>query len=317
MAMLCTTVGSIGLLGPWIASLMLNFMRGSFGNLGNSRATVDLRNAVETGGSILLPLFAIFVSVALLVQVAQGGLVFSPKIIGPKLNRIDPFKRARQMFFSPRAFVELLKSVLKVVIVGAITAWVLLAELPAFTALVHRSPSDLSAQIFTMTVKIGGLSSLAMASIAALDFFFNRWDIEKRMKMTQQEAKEEQKEQEGDPLLRSKRRRRHRELSNNTLLKEVPRADVVLTNPTHFAVALRYDRAGSDSPKVTAKGKSDLALRIRSLARIHGVPIIENKPLARSLYRMVKVGQSIHPDMFRAVAEVYAFLFRRREAGRT
>ena len=312
VVVLLAAAGGLAILGPWAANLLGGVMRGAFSAAAQPRPVETLLEALGSGALILGPFFGVVLLAAVVGHLAQGGLVFSPKAIEPRWDRLNPFERAKQILFSRRALIELLKAVLKAGVIGGITAWFVARELPAWIALVRQDPACLAATLASAASTLLVMGALGLAGIAVGDLLFTRWDLQQRMRMTQQEARQDFKDQEGDPLVRSRRRRLYRELTMNKILKEVPRADVVVTNPTHLAVALRYDRQQDQCPRVTAKGQGPVALRIRALARKHGVPVVENKAVARALHRSVRVGQAVKPALFRAVAEIYAFLYRRR-----
>jgi flagellar biosynthetic protein FlhB len=307
-------LGASALLVAWAPSLssgVRSFFVGTVSHL-DGPPLAGLQAALSAGVGALLPVFALALAAAATGHAVQGGFVFAPRAIEPDWNRLRPLPRLKQLLFSRRALAELLKALLKAAVIAGIVVLCLRRDLPDIVALARQAPGHLALYLSEAAVRLFGLAALGLSGIAAADLVFNRWDLSKRMQMTRQEARDDFKEQEGDPLVRSRRRQRYRALTTNRILKEVPRADVVVTNPTHLAVALRYERARDSAPRLTAKGQDALAQRIRSLARRHGVPILENRPLARSLHRKVRVGQVIRPEFFRAVAEIYAALYRRR-----
>lgn len=306
-------VGIVAGLGPWSGVRMAEVLKHSLSGLNRVDPLSGFANALSVGAGILAPAFILLAVIAVAAHVCQGGLAFSPKVLQPKWERINLFSRAKQLLFSFHTVSEAFKAVAKTVLLGALTAWFLRREWPGALALLREHPRTLGEAMARIAIGLGAFGSLSLSVVAVADLLFSRWDLEKRMKMTRQEVRDEQKEQDGDPHIRSRRRQRHRELSLNRILKEVPRADVVITNPTHLALALRYDREHWNAPRVTAKGEDHLAARIRELARKNNVPLVENKPLARALYRSAKLGQSIKPELYKAVAEIYAFLFRDRE----
>lgn len=298
-------------LGPALSGGVRGFFLGTLSNL-DGAPVAALSRALSAGVAVLLPVFALALAAAAVGHAVQGGFVFSPRAIEPDWNRLRPLPRLKQLLFSWRALAELLKALLKAAVVAGIVALCLRRDLPAIVALSRKAPGNLALYLSDAAVRLFGLAALGLSGLAAADLIFNRWDLMKRMRMTRQEARDDFKEQEGDPVVRSRRRQRYRALTTNRILREVPRADVVVTNPTHLAVALRYERARDSAPRLTAKGQDQLAERIRVLARRHGIPVLENRPLARSLFRKVRVGQLIRPEFFRAVAEIYAALYRRR-----
>jgi flagellar biosynthetic protein FlhB len=314
--LMLTAAAAVALLGGGAAQGIGAAMREVFASVGQTTVIGGLEIGFSTGGRVLAPLFIVLLLVGVLAFVAQGAVTFSPKVLKPKLERLNPLKRAKHLLFSVRAVTELLKGLLKVGLLGALTVWFIIDHLPAILELNSSGLGSIGRFFGMSAVWLTGASAAALAGLAILDRFYQRHSLEKRMKMTRQEATEEHKEHEGDPLIKSRRRHRHRDLTLNRIMAEVPKADVVVTNPTHFAVAMRYDRQRDHGPRVIAKGQDRLALKIRSLARAHGVPIVEHKTLARGLYRMVRLGKIVRPELYQAVAEVYAFLYRRSRKGK-
>ena len=244
---------------------------------------------------------------------AQGGLTLTPEALRPKTERFNPvanFKRA----FGSNGPIELLKSLLKLCGLGAVCYTVFTQSIADAPTLVGASAPSALAAVGQAGYDLGLRAGATLFFIAGLDYFYGWHKHEKSLRMTKQEVRDEYRQQEGDPLLKGQRRSRARALTRRRLAVEVPLADVVVTNPTHFAVALRYDRERGAAPMVVAKGADHTALRIREIAAAHGVAIIENPPLARTLFRTVEAGRAIPPDLFRAVAELLAYVYRQRAA---
>ncbi|CAM3376907.1 flagellar biosynthesis protein FlhB [Hydrogenibacillus schlegelii] len=247
-------------------------------------------------------------------QYVQVGSLMAVEPILPQLSRIDPIQGLRRLF-GLRALVELGKALLKAAFLAAVLYGVLKNELARLPALAAMAPAGVAAAVGDLSLRLLFAAALASAVVAALDFGYQRFDYARKLRMTKQELKDEWKKTEGDPLTKSRLRRRRRELATRRMMQEVPKADVVITNPTHLSVALRYDALRDPAPRVVAKGADFLALRIREVARRHGVEVVENPPLARALYRDVPLGGRIPPAFYRAVAEVLAFVYRKK--GRT
>lgn len=293
-------------------------LRDSFAILGrDDLLTVQLtaetgRGLVWRALAILLPLVLGVGSLALLGGFLQNGVSFSTQALKPQLSRLNPLQGAKRVFASKRSLVLALTSTIELVFVSGVAVLALRARLDEIASLgVRRDlmPSlGLTVDIaFDVTLKV----CLALVAIAAADYIFQRWDFLSQMKMTKQEVKDENRQTEGDPLVRQRMARLRRSLLTR-VLAAVPKADVVLTNPTHYAVALKYDPTSDRAPRVLAKGERFLAQRIREVAIEHHVPIIENPPLTRAIYRAVPVNQEITPDLYEAVAEVLAFVYRLR-----
>ncbi|HET7754235.1 MAG TPA: EscU/YscU/HrcU family type III secretion system export apparatus switch protein [Anaeromyxobacteraceae bacterium] len=249
---------------------------------------------------------ALGAAAATLVQ-TQGG--FWPNLALPDLNRVFRPAALGRMF-SRQFLTDLALAAVKVSALGAAAWSVARADFDTLPALLSASPSDQLAAVARMFGRIGWRLFAVAAVVAGIDFGVQRHRFMAKLKMTKDELKREHKEEEGDPLIRGKRRQRHRELSKGRAAVEVPRADALLVNPTHVAIALRYRRDEGKAPRVVAKGKGALAEFMRDLARTNGVPIVEDIPLARLLYRRVKVGREVPAETYKAVAAVLAFVFR-------
>ena len=259
---------------------------------------------------LLLPLFAI-VAVAATGSAAmmQGGLLFVPRLAMPDLSRIDPLAGFRRMFSAGTGF-GLLRDLLKVAVVGAV-CWVGIREM--MTTMAAGLDFELPALLGRVEDLAGSIAlrvALVLVASGLIDWMWQRRRYNQDLLMSRQEVKEEQKEAEGDPIIKSRIRSRQRDLARRRMMEAVPTADVVLTNPTHLAVALKYEAGSMGAPRVVAKGERLIAQRIKELARKHGVPVIEDKPLARALFRMAPVGAEIPGELYRAVAEVLGYVYR-------
>jgi flagellar biosynthetic protein FlhB len=261
----------------------------------------------------LAPFFLATALVAAVAIIAQVGFHVNPSLLAPKLSRMS-LAQGWQRVFSVGGAMNLLKAIVKIVLVLGL-AWHILrdvsadavaAPLMSVDALFAFTGEGLRRLILTM--------ALALAALGAADYFWQRRRHEQSLKMSRQEVKEEARESEGDPQVRARFRRAHRELAGRRMLAEVKNADVVLTNPTHYAIALRYRADEMVAPQVIAKGAGELAQKIKEAARSAGVPIVERRALARALYRSVKVGAEIPPALYRAVAEILAYIYSLRSA---
>lgn len=255
-----------------------------------------------------LPLFLVLMVVALGINLAQVGFMHAPEAIKPKLEHINPVNGLKKIF-SGRSMFELVKSILKVIIIGWVVYAGVKGELPNLLALYHSPPQVIMHQVLSISLKIILWGAAVYFGLAILDLFYQRYAFQKEMRMSKQEVKEEYKQTEGDPQIKGWLRRQQRQLMANLIKKEVPQATVVVTNPTRFAVALRY-QAHMEAPLVVAKGTEQLAKFIREVARDHNVPIIENVEVARFLYANAEVGQAIPMEMYQAVAEILAMVYR-------
>jgi flagellar biosynthetic protein FlhB len=266
----------------------------------------------ELGAAALLavlPVFGVMLVAALLAPLAVGGWNFAPEAARPKFERMSPLKGLARMF-SPAALVELSKVMLLALLLGAVGAWYVAGHLETFAGLAHESlPAALSHFGWLFLVAFALLAA-TIAAIAAIDVPFQIMRHRKRLRMTPEEAKREHKETEGDPAIKARVRNAQRALARKRMMAAVPKADVVVTNPTHFAVALKYIEGRHGAPVVVAKGIDAVAERIKELARENNVPQLEAPPLARALYKHVEIGAEIPAALYTAVAQVLAYVFQ-------
>lgn len=257
----------------------------------------------------LIPLFIVMVITAILANILLGGFNFSSESLVPKPSKMNPIKGIKKMF-GTQGLVELLKSSLKILLLGAIAValiwnvrWELfgLSDEPFPEALIHTL--KLIAWQFLLV-------SLGMIIVALIDIPYQLWTHKKELKMTKQEVKDEHKNVEGNPEIKGRIRQMQREQAMQRMMGEVPKADVVITNPTHYAVAIQYDQESGGAPVVLAKGADLIALQIRSIAQAHDVPILEAPPLSRALYYSVEIGDEIPAGLYVAVAQVLAYIFQ-------
>ena len=258
---------------------------------------------------LLSPLFAAIFITAILSNIMQVGFILSGESITPKLSKIDPIKGFGRLF-SKQAFMEFFKSLLKLTIVGGVAFLTVKGEMKNFALLGDMELNLIFVYILKIFFKIFIRCSLAMIILVIIDYAFQRWEFENRIKMTKQEVKDEFKKSEGDPLIKSRIKSIQMEMARKRMMQDVPEADVIITNPTHLAVALKYDSSSMNAPKLIAKGSRKIAEKIKDVASEHGIPILENKELARNLYSLVEVGQEIPPTLYQTVAEVLAYIYR-------
>jgi len=268
-----------------------------------------LFNSTQSLFYILIPLLAAVFIAAFVSNIFQVGFVISWNAIEPKFSRIDPIKGFAQKF-SSRAFAEFLKSILKIVIISVVTYMVVKSELDQIVRLYDHSMGEILIYILKIATEIFIKVLLVMLLLAALDFAFQKWKFMEDQKMTKQEVKDEQKQTDGDPQVKSRIRQLQAAAARKRMMSDVPDADVVVTNPTRLAIAIKYDGLSMDAPKVVAKGAGPVAANIRRVATESGVPLVENKELARNLYKMVDIGQEVPTELFQAVAELLAHVYR-------
>jgi flagellar biosynthetic protein FlhB len=258
---------------------------------------------------LLAPLFALAIAGAFAAQIAVGGWVFAPKALTLNLSRMDPIQGIQRLF-SLNSLSELVKAVMKALLIGGIIYWVVRRQQDEFFALIMQ-PLDTALTSFGHMLIFASIAMVVgLGIIAALDVPYQLWSYYRGLRMTKEELKQEYKEMEGDPQLKSRIRSQQREMARKRMMSEVPKADVVVTNPTHFAVALKYDRERMGAPIVVAKGMNQLAAKIRELAAEHRVPVLEAPPLARALHRHTEVGDQIPASLYTAVAEVLAYVYQ-------
>ena len=244
----------------------------------------------------------------LVVSVAQTGLLWASDRLKPDLSRLNPLA-GLQRLFSGRGLVELARAALKLGVVGWVAYSYLQGQLGTVLTLGQMDLRSAVSQWGLLAYNLGLRVAAAYLVLAFADYAYQRWSLNRSLRMTKQEVKEDMRASEGDPLLRGRVRAQQRRIARQRMLTRVPQADVVITNPTHFAVALQYDRARMTAPRLVAKGASLVAQRIKDVAREHGIAIVENPPLARAIYRSVEIEHEVPPDLYVAVAEVLAFVY--------
>ena len=260
---------------------------------------------------IFIPLFIALMIIALGANLAQVGFLFAPEAIKFKPEHLNPINGLKRIF-SGRSLFELAKSIFKILVIGYVIYAAVMGEFANLMAIFHSPPKTLLNQVLEVALKVILWGAAVYLGIAVIDLLYQRYAFQKQMRMSKQEVKEEYKQTEGDPQIKGWLRRRQRQLLMNLVRKEVPKATVVVTNPTHYAVALLYEK-DMDAPKVVAKGTEEVAKQIRKIAQEHNVPVIEKPEVARFLYANVEVGQSIPMEMYQAVAEIIAMVYRLKQ----
>ncbi len=277
-------------------------------NLTESVAGHLLEVALFTFLKAVLPIFAVTFITALIVELLQTNFLFSIQSLQPKLEKLNPIEGFKK-FFSLKQYVELLKSLIKMTVVTFILYSVIKDEFAG--VLLSQSMSLWELMIFTgnLVMKVITRIGIFYIAVAAFDYFYQRYEYMKSMKMSKKEIKDEYKRLEGDPTIKQRQREAARQMAAGRQMGAVPNADVVVTNPVHLAIALSYKPNNMDAPIVVAKGKRLVAEQIRSLASEHGIPIVENPPLAQALYPIVEPESGIPPQYYKAVAEILAFVY--------
>jgi flagellar biosynthesis protein FlhB len=263
----------------------------------------------------VLPALLLPVAAVLAILIAFRGLVFAPEKLMPKASRISPLSNAKQKFGLSGLF-EFAKNTVKLVIYATVLWVFLAARLPRLMAVMHQSPGQVVAEMMRLIVEFMAIVVVIMAAIGAIDFFWQRYDHLRRQRMSHQELREEFRQSEGDPYMKQARRQRATEIARNKMLADVPKADVVIVNPTHFAVALKWDRTSPGAPVCVAKGVDQVALKIRELAAEAGVPLHSDPPTARALHAGIEIGQEVAPEHYAPVAAAIRFAEAMRQKAR-
>ncbi|PUU89692.1 MULTISPECIES: flagellar biosynthesis protein FlhB [Halanaerobium] len=264
-------------------------------------------SVVET----IYPIMIVTAAAGILVNFLQIGALFTTKPLVPDLKKIDPIKGAKNIF-SLKGFVELLKSLFKLAVIAVIAYRFLMNNLNIFENSIHQGLDQSLVAIAGLITRMAFAIIAALVILGVLDLLYQRWQHNKDLKMSKYEVKQERKEMEGDPMIQQQRKQRQREMSMNRMMSSVKDADVVITNPTHIAVALEYDLEDMEAPVVVAKGEDFIAQKIKERARDAEVEIVENKPLARSLNKMTEIGDQVPVELYQAVAEILAKIFQNR-----
>lgn len=262
---------------------------------------------------IFSPILLAVIVFALFSNVMQSGFLFSLEAVAPKPERINPLEGFKKIF-SMNSLVELVKSILKVIVVGVVSYLVAVKYVPQLLLVYFKNPAQEMLEVMSVILTVAAAGGGAFLVLALLDFYYQRYSYMKNLRMTKQEIKDEYKNTEGDPQIKGWLRRRQREVVMNSIRQEVPRATVVVTNPIHYAVALRYEEGVTLAPVVVAKGAGDIALRLKKIAADSRVPVVENPPLARTLFQQVDIGREIPAGLYQAMAEVLAMVLKLKKS---
>lgn len=313
--LLLASAGGIYLLSRFFFQNIYAIFNYSFGpqlitTIRNGDFSEAMHYCAEKGLILIAPVMAIAGVVGAASSILQVGFLQVEDAMSPDLNKLNPMEGFKRIF-SLRALVEGLKSILKMLAVGIVLYFLLRSEFAKIPLLISYSLEEVFQYIGEVIARLLGGIGMMLLILAGADYFFQRWDLEKKMMMTKQEVKEEAKSREGDPLIKSRMRRLQRERASKRMMAAIPKADVVITNPTHIAVVLKYD-ANLPAPQIVAKGADHVAEKIKAIARENNIPIVENKPLARTIFKTLKIGQVIPRELFVAVAEVLSYVYKLR-----
>lgn len=301
---------------PYMRNIITDFMKDTilviqpdlgFDNL------LELTNQLFKTGVFALVKAAIPLSLTILTfgvigNLVQVGFLFTTKPLMPKLSKINPISGA-QKFLSLRPIVDTIKNIIKLIVVGSVAYSTIKGEFGNCMRMVNETTYHIAVFIMDLAFKVSLRIILTLLVIAVIDYAYQRYESEKKLKMSKQDIKEEHKQQEGDPKVKGRIRQLQREMSQRRMMDEVPKATVVVTNPTHLSIAIQYEES-MGSPVVVAKGQDVIAMKIREIATEHDIPLYEDKPLARAMYGEVEVGDEIPVEFYNAVAEVLAFVYR-------
>ena len=262
---------------------------------------------------MVLPLMLVIAISAFIMVRLQVGKLWAPKVFKPKFKMFNVVAGLKKLLISKQTFVRLAKSVFMAVAVAVGPYIVLKQALGEVIPLFYQTPAGIAAYVLSAGQTMFHYALVPMLIIGIADLLYTRWDYEENLKMTKSEVKDERKQAEGDPVIKNKQKRQMMAVMMRRMMQDVPKADVVITNPTHLAIAIRYNAQEAPAPVILAKGAGAVAERIKEIAREHGVPIRENKPLARALYKVVEVGDTIPEEYYQAVAAILAQVFKTRQ----
>jgi len=304
-------------LGSWLGENMQRMMRNYLSGDIQLKATGEgIKSLLITTGSdmamIVLPFAIPVMLLGVVITFLVSGPVFTVETMKPKLEKISPLKGIKRLF-STKSLAEFVKSVLKLVLISVVCSIVVSGMFSEILHAALKNPSDIANLVIHGSVKITTLVGIIFVVIALTDVLYQRWEHAKSLRMSKKEMRDEYKDSEGDPQLKAKIRQIQMQQAQSRMMADVPNADVIITNPTHISIALAYDPSTPGAPRILAKGKGHIAARIRELARENHIPMRENKPLARSLFKQVKVGDEIPEALFEAVAIILAEIFRLKQ----
>ena len=269
----------------------------------------NLINLLTAGFWSILPIFFGLVIIAIIAPMGVGGLLFSLQSIKPNFGKLNPISGFKRMF-SIRIFSELFKSLLKVVLIGFAVTLFLINQFPNMLSLPNMYLNSALSNVMQLLIYSGILTILTLIPMVGFDIFYQIWSNLKKLRMSKQEIKDEFKEQEGNPQIKGRIRQMQQAIARRRMMKDVPKANVIITNPTHYAVALQYDDKTMSAPKLIAKGTDNIAIKIKEIAQENRIPQLEAPPLARALYRYGEIGQTIPAELYAAVAQILAWVYQ-------
>jgi flagellar biosynthetic protein FlhB len=312
---LITVLGIFYFSGAWIFRNLAELIIGVYQNIDTFRfnrisdASTFSLEVMYQFLAVVLPFLLPIAFIGLIANVLQVGFQITTEAMTLKLDKLNPISGMKR-FVSLKSLVELVKSIVKISFIGSIAYFLVKSDIKEFPLLIHQEVGQILVFIARTSLKVGFFVCLAMIVLALLDYIYQRWQYEQDLKMTKQEVKDEHKQTYGDPKVKARIRGIQMEMARRRMMEAVPEADVVITNPTRLAIALKFDAREMVAPRVLAKGSGHIAHRIREIAVEHQIPVVEEKPLAQALFKMVEIGEYIPAELYRAVAEVLAYVYR-------
>jgi flagellar biosynthetic protein FlhB len=312
---LMTALGIFYFSGAWILQNLAQLIAGVYQNIGTLRftqvsdASTFSLEILYQFLAVLLPFLLPIAVVGFVANVMQVGFVISTEAMALKFTKLNPVSGMKRLG-SLKSMVELGKSIIKILIIGSIAYLLVKSDIQEFPVLIHQEVGQILVFIARVSLKVCFFVCLAIIVLAVLDYIYQRWQHEQDLKMTKQEVKDELKQTLGDPKVKARIRGIQMEMARRRMMEAVPEADVVIINPTYLAIALKFDAREMIAPRILAKGSGHIAQRIREIALEHQIPIVEEKPLAQALFKMVEIGDYIPAELYRAVAEVLAYVYR-------
>lgn len=304
---------TLKLLGTSVYYELSGYMTGMFSDLPKTDMTINMVqllfiNVILVMFKTVLPILLVIMVISVFINYMQVGVMFSTEVLMPNFSKLDPIA-GFQRLFSKRSLVELAKAIFKVSIIGYFIYRFAVVQTADIPKLISMDLMDSLRLAGSLVIELAFNIIAVMLILAAFDYFYQWWDHNESLKMSKEEVKEEFKQTEGNPQVKSKIKEKQRAIAMRRMMQEIPKADVVVTNPTHLAIALKYEKSMA-APVVLAKGQDFLAERIKQVARENKVVVVENKPLARALYPLVEIGAVVPPELYQAVAEVLAYVYR-------
>lgn len=305
---------ALAVIGPLMKGRVLSLFSNAFSSYIHFEVTVHtipllfIELFIEMA-FVIAPIMLIAIIGALAANLMQVGFLYTTEPLKFDLKKIDPIKGAKRIF-SVRALVELLKSLFKIVFIGAVTFTIIWINKEHMMMTALKDVDSALSFFGNVTITMGIAATIALLFLAVFDYAYQRFDFEKNLRMSKQDIKDEHKNIEGDPLIKSKMKEKQREFAMRRMMSDVPKADVIITNPTHFSVAIKYDEEKASAPYVVAKGVDQIALKIREVAKAHHIPTVENRQLARSLYASLDIHEVVPEQFYQAIAEILAYVYQ-------